>query len=650
LSPLKFYQRAATACSTVALLSFAPQIHAITVVEYYNKSIDAHFLTGRAAEQAALDTVPDFQRTGMTFQAADAATAAAPLVPICRFYIAAASPYTSSHFYGRKGVDCESINAALPAGFTYEGFDFALPQPTAGACAAGSSPIYRGFRNAAGGRTANHRYTASAETFDASASAGYSKEGVAFCASAATAATSTALAVTTAFGAGSVAATSKVITAAGDSIAVNGITVKAQRNQLSGATLSVQAISDTLNGGSGASLLITSSAPWKDRLVVSFPIVAGVDSADNTRIALQNADGTWQVLATFADATAGVLRALVPTPPANLSSASDSHLKAGALVSARLAKFDPFTLKPDGASVKVGSTQAFVAYARIDEERENEQLRSPTCQAARIAQFAAIDLDDELTPLLPTACENQKVTTDQAFKNNKAGYTRSWSLIGPGQIAPSGDTQGLYTAPGTKPTPDTAQVAFESKHIATGRAVIILGRIKIVTVIQGYSGTFTMVYPDFFVATGRMRFVLDDPFIVPGLDLGVRYYSVASGEMTQTINQRAKYPDHWVEGVATTVPVVNDKWLMIVSGAQPASGKPFEYQIGANFSGKIAATCYSTQSNGTVKSTACPYDASGFYQCDVLAGDYFYTDVSRLTGSCTIPKSGFTATWDFKAD
>jgi hypothetical protein len=490
LSPLKFYQRAATACSTLALLAFAPQIHAITVVEYYNKSIDAHFLTGRAAEQAALDTVPDFQRTGMTFQAADAATAAAPLVPICRFYIAAASPYTSSHFYGRKGVDCESINAALPAGFTYEGFDFALPQPTAGTCAAGTTPIYRGFRNAAGGRTANHRYTASAETFDASASAGYSKEGVAFCASAATAATSTALAVTTAFGTGAVAATSKVITAAGDSIAVNGITVKAQRNQLSGATLSVQAISDTLNGGSGASLLITSNAPWKDRLVVSFPTVAGIDSADNTRIALQNADGTWQVLATFADATAGVLRALVPTPPANLSSASDSHLKAGALVSARLAKFDPFTLKPDGASVKVGTTQAFVAYARIDEERENEQLGSPTCQAARIAKFAAIDLDDELTPLLPTACVNQKITTDQPFKNNKAGYTRSWSLIGPGQIAPSGDTQGLYTAPGTKPTPDTAQVAFESKHIATGRAVIILGRIKIVTVIQGYSGTF----------------------------------------------------------------------------------------------------------------------------------------------------------------
>jgi hypothetical protein len=138
----------------------------------------------------------------------------------------------------------------------------------------------------------------------------------------------------------------------------------------------------------------------------------------------------------------------------------------------------------------VGTTQAFVAYARIDEERENEQYRSPTCQAARIAQFAAIDLDDELTPLLPTACENQKVTTDQPFKNNKAGYTRSWSLIGPGQIAPSGDTQGLYTAPGTKPTPDTAQVAFESKHIATGRAVIILGRVKIITAIQGYSGTF----------------------------------------------------------------------------------------------------------------------------------------------------------------
>jgi hypothetical protein len=633
LSLLKFYQRAATACSTVALLSFAPQIHAITVVEYYNKSIDAHFLTGRAAEQAALDTVPDFQRTGMTFQAADAATAAAPLVPICRFYIAAASPYTSSHFYGRKGVDCESINAALPAGFTYEGFDFALPQPTAGACAAGSSPIYRGFRNAAGGRTANHRYTASAETFDASASAGYSKEGVAFCASAATAATSTALAVTTAFGAGAVAATSKVITAAGDSIVVNGITVKAQRNQLSGATLSVQAISDTLNGGSGASLLITSSAPWKDRLVVSFPIVAGVDSADNTRIALQNADGTWQVLATFADATAGVLRALVPTPPANLSSASDSHLKAGALVSARLAKFDPFTLKPDGASVKVGTTQAFVAYARIDEERENEQFRSPTCQASRIAQFAAIDLDDELTPVLSTACENQKVTTDQAFKNNKAGYTRSWSLIGPGQIAPSGDTQGLYTAPGTKPTPDTAQVAFESKHIATGRAVIILGRIKIVTVIQSYSGTFGGGNQNLNLS-GTATWRLDPNERGPS---GQPMYRMTAATATIIPLPECDNPGQ--------IPVDLSGGRMAVS---VANGADSSVRYGGIFSAlPISLTCRSGNPPITYQFPAIPF----WWTCPTDESTRFSNQTSasatRLQGSCLLGAAKYS--WDFQA-
>ena len=49
----------------------------MTVVEYYNKTLDAYFMTGRTPEQSALDGVADFQRTGMTFQAT--ATAAATL-------------------------------------------------------------------------------------------------------------------------------------------------------------------------------------------------------------------------------------------------------------------------------------------------------------------------------------------------------------------------------------------------------------------------------------------------------------------------------------------------------------------------------------------------------------------------------------------
>ena len=83
----------------------------VTVVEYRNRALDAYFITGRLAEQQLLDTVADFSRTGMTFQATAVASAPASLTKICRFYIGIASPYVSSHFYGRQGIDCESIRA-----------------------------------------------------------------------------------------------------------------------------------------------------------------------------------------------------------------------------------------------------------------------------------------------------------------------------------------------------------------------------------------------------------------------------------------------------------------------------------------------------------------------------------------------------------
>ena len=167
------------------------QAQTVTVVEYYNKSIDAYFVTGRANEQSALDGVADFQRTGMTFQATAVTGAAPTQTKICRFYISFATPYVSSHFYGRQGVDCESIRSQNLAGFTYEDYDFATQQPTSGTCAAGTTAIYRGFRAAAGGKTSNHRYSASQATYNAAILKGYVGEDVAFCATSATAATTT---------------------------------------------------------------------------------------------------------------------------------------------------------------------------------------------------------------------------------------------------------------------------------------------------------------------------------------------------------------------------------------------------------------------------------------------------------------------------
>lgn len=103
---------------TVGLCGTNAQAQTVTVIEYYNKKIDAFFITGRTGEITALDGAADFQRTGMTFQATAAANATASQTKICRFYISLAAPYVSSHFYGRQGVDCETLVAQKPAGFT----------------------------------------------------------------------------------------------------------------------------------------------------------------------------------------------------------------------------------------------------------------------------------------------------------------------------------------------------------------------------------------------------------------------------------------------------------------------------------------------------------------------------------------------------
>ena len=188
---LRSFMSRAAALATVlfAFNAFTASAQTVTAVEYYNKAVDAYFVTARVNEQTALDGVADFQRTGMTFQAVAAASATAAQTKICRFYISTTSPYTSSHFYGRQGTDCEFLLAQKLAGFTYEDYDFATQQPGAGVCPAGTVGIYRGFRAAANGKTSNHRYSASLATYNTAVTAGYIGENIAFCATLATAAT-----------------------------------------------------------------------------------------------------------------------------------------------------------------------------------------------------------------------------------------------------------------------------------------------------------------------------------------------------------------------------------------------------------------------------------------------------------------------------
>ena len=181
----------------VALGVMHAQVHAqssaVSVVEYYAKTLDAYFITGRAAEQAVLDSVGAFERTGMTFSAVAASAATTNQTRVCRFYVSQASPYVSSHFYGSQTSqsqtgDCEWLRANAPKTFTFEGYDFATEPSGAGnACASGTSPVFRGFRalaTPADGKTSNHRYTTSLLRYDQAATKGYVGEGPQLCATA----------------------------------------------------------------------------------------------------------------------------------------------------------------------------------------------------------------------------------------------------------------------------------------------------------------------------------------------------------------------------------------------------------------------------------------------------------------------------------
>jgi len=168
--------------SLLLTLAYSALASAVTVVEYYSTTLDAYFITGRANEQALLDGATGFRRTGMSFQAAEASVASTTLSRICRFYISVSNPFTSSHFYGKEGSDCEGIRAQNVPGFSWEGYDFATVKPDANnVCPVGNEPLFRGFRAEVNGKTSNHRYYRSLAACEAGAAADYVCEGQTFC-------------------------------------------------------------------------------------------------------------------------------------------------------------------------------------------------------------------------------------------------------------------------------------------------------------------------------------------------------------------------------------------------------------------------------------------------------------------------------------
>ena len=146
-----------------------------TAVEYYHGGYGHYFVTASAQEIAALDAgrFPGWSRTGESFGVLELDAAGSSNV--CRFWSGQAFAPRSSHFYTPFGWEC-AIVKGNPL-WSFEGAVFALmPTDAAGACAAGTLPLYRLYNNVQSGAP-NHRYTTRLTTRSEMLAQGWIAEG-----------------------------------------------------------------------------------------------------------------------------------------------------------------------------------------------------------------------------------------------------------------------------------------------------------------------------------------------------------------------------------------------------------------------------------------------------------------------------------------
>lgn len=155
-----------------------------TVIEYFNRTVQRYFITGRANEQRLLDALPQwFVRTGMQFRAHGAmGYVEGQRAPVCRFYAAPDRGGSNTHFYGTSN-DCAALNTM--GALRFEGFDFAATQPnrasTSPCPASAPNIVYRLFNNQSATNQGNHRYVVSEATLRAMQDRGWINEGAVFC-------------------------------------------------------------------------------------------------------------------------------------------------------------------------------------------------------------------------------------------------------------------------------------------------------------------------------------------------------------------------------------------------------------------------------------------------------------------------------------
>jgi serine protease len=156
-----------------AAVRAALDLNAVTIVEFYNASLDHYFITWVPAEIAILDagvTIKGWTRTGKTFTTYTSARTGTS--PVCRFYIPPA--LGDSHFFGRGLQECNDTAVKNPTFVAEDPSFMQMFLPTAGACPAGTVPVYRVFSNRP---DANHRYMTDRAVRDQMVMKGWLAEG-----------------------------------------------------------------------------------------------------------------------------------------------------------------------------------------------------------------------------------------------------------------------------------------------------------------------------------------------------------------------------------------------------------------------------------------------------------------------------------------
>lgn len=158
----------------------------LTVMEFYNTTLNHYFMTADTAEAAGIDNGaagPGWIRTGYTFKAYPSTSAPAGSAAVCRFY-GTPGKGPNSHFYTADSGECAGVKT--DPGWFYEGIAYYSLLPGTSGCATGTVPLYRNYNNRWMYNDSNHRFTTDYNAYQQMIAKGWAAEGVVMCVGAGT--------------------------------------------------------------------------------------------------------------------------------------------------------------------------------------------------------------------------------------------------------------------------------------------------------------------------------------------------------------------------------------------------------------------------------------------------------------------------------